>query len=61
MKLPVNDAGRRRRPASASERRAPVEERGGRRDVGPSKEDGGQIPLPMMLIFSALLGISRDK
>jgi hypothetical protein len=56
MKLTVDDAvgG----PTSASERRVLSEESRGR-NVRPNKECT-QIPMPMMLIFSALANASRD-
>lgn len=56
MRLPtVDDAGG--QPASAGQAKESSSERGGR--GGALKGDSDRIPIPMMLIFSALMDASR--
>jgi hypothetical protein len=60
MKLPIIDeaAGG---PASTHPRPRPsVEDRGARRNTPSGKERCAPIPMPMMLIFAALVDASRD-
>jgi hypothetical protein len=60
MKLPVFDDAP-DGPASASQRQVShAEESRGRQHTPSSKERSAQIPMPMMLISSALAGASRD-
>ena len=57
MRLPtIDDAGG--QPASAGQAKEPSSERGGR--GGALKGHADRIPMPMMLIFSALMDASRS-
>jgi len=56
MRFPtIDNAGD--QPASAGPAKEPASERGGR---GSAKGDADRIPMPMMLIFSALMDASRS-